>query len=170
MGAQKNPGIKQQWQRRAQSSPHLHIFRALSRNLHRHPSATQGHLHTIYSILNLGQPRTLPALTSIINCTLLTVRYTPILSKCPNHLKILRSSLLDTLSTAALLHTYTSSFKTLSIRVTATKLLAAHLSQLPLAQCTIIISTIIDFSINCLLTNSNCALQLSHPNNVNSFD
>ena len=32
-----------------QGSPLLHKFRALSRSLHRHPSAAQGHLHAIHS-------------------------------------------------------------------------------------------------------------------------
>ena len=50
----KYKGTKQKWPREIQpykmnqGSPLLPIFRALSRSLHRHPSAAQGHLHTIH--------------------------------------------------------------------------------------------------------------------------
>ena len=54
---------------------------------------------------NLGLPRTRPPLTSPIN-TLLDIRYSSILSTCPNHLHTLRSALLaNSLSIPALLHT-----------------------------------------------------------------
>ena len=65
--------------------PLLAIFRLLLRNLHRHPSAAQGSRGTFTpSILhNLGLPRTLPSLSSVIN-THLAMRYSFILSMCPN--------------------------------------------------------------------------------------
>ena len=65
-----------------QVNPLLLVLSALSRSLHRHPSASQGHLYTIQP--NLGLPRTRPPLTSTIN-TLLVIRYSSILSKCSNH-------------------------------------------------------------------------------------
>ena len=62
---------------------------------------------------NLGLPRTRLTLTSAIN-TLLAIRYSSILSICPNHLNTLWSALLaHSLSIPALLRT--SSFLTLSI-------------------------------------------------------
>ena len=67
-----------------------------------------------------GLPRTRPALTSTIN-TLLTIRYSSILSTCPNHLNTLWSALLaNSLSIKALL--CTSSFLTLSFHDSPIKL------------------------------------------------
>ena len=63
-----------------QVTPLFPIFRALSRNLHRHsllPKAT----FTQSIQPNLGLPRTRPSLTSAIN-TLLAIRYSSILSIC----------------------------------------------------------------------------------------
>ena len=57
------------------------------------------------SSLNLGLPRTRPPLASAIN-TLLAIRYSSILSTCPNHLNTLWSALLaNYLSIPALLRT-----------------------------------------------------------------
>ena len=76
---------------------------------------------------NLGLPRTSPPLTSAIN-TLLAIRYSSILSTCPNHLNTLWSALLaNSLSIPALQRT--SSFLTLSIRETPTKLLKDFISR-----------------------------------------
>ena len=76
---------------------------------------------------NLCLPRTRPPLTSSINA-LLAIRYSSILSTCPNHLNTLWSALLaNSLSIQALLRT--SSFLTISIRDTPTKLLKHFISR-----------------------------------------
>ena len=76
---------------------------------------------------NLGLPRTRPPKTSATN-TILAIRYSSILSTCPNHLNTLWSVLLaNSLSVPALLRT--SSFLTLSIRDTPTKLLKHFISR-----------------------------------------
>ena len=73
---------------------------------------------------NLGLPRTRPPLTSAIN-TLLAIRYSFILSTCPNHLNTLWSALLaNSFSIPALLRT-----SILSIRDTPTKLLKHFISR-----------------------------------------
>ena len=119
-----------------QGSPLFPIFRALTLSLHRHSSVALGltsvslvpSLHLLLSSTylypplppltspytyiqpHLGLSRTLHPLTSGIN-TLLAVRYSSILSTCPNHLSTLRSALLaNSLSIPALLRT--SSFLT----------------------------------------------------------
>ena len=76
---------------------------------------------------NLGLPRTRPLPTSAIN-TIWAVRYSSILSKCPNYLNTHWSALLaDSCSIPALLHT--SSFLSLFIRDTQTKHLKHYISQ-----------------------------------------
>ena len=76
---------------------------------------------------NLGLPPTRSPLISAIN-TLLAIRYSSILSTCPNHLNTLWSALLaNFLSIPALLGT--SSFLTLSIVDTPTKLLKHFISR-----------------------------------------
>ena len=72
------------------------------------------------SNLTLVYPHTCPPLTSTIN-TLLAIRYSSILSTCPNNLIYVLwcTQLTNSLSTPALLHT--SSFITLSICDTPTK-------------------------------------------------
>ena len=62
----------------------------------------------------VGLPRTRPPLTSAIN-TLLAIRYSSILSTCPNHLNTLWSALLA--NSLSIQLSYASSFLTLSIRV-----------------------------------------------------
>ena len=69
-----------------QGSPLFRIFRALSRNLLRHPLLPKATFTTSIQP-NLGLPRTRPPLTSSIN-TLLALRYSSILSTSPNHLNI----------------------------------------------------------------------------------
>ena len=70
---------------------------------------------------NLGLPSTRPSLTSAIN-TLIAIRCSSILSTCPNHFNTLWSALLaNSLFIQSLLRT--SSFLTLSVRHTPTKLL-----------------------------------------------
>ena len=76
---------------------------------------------------NLGLPRTRPPLTSAIN-THLAIRYSSIVSTCPNHLNTHWSALLaNSLYVPALLRT--SSFLTLSIRDTPRKLLVHLISR-----------------------------------------
>ena len=79
---------------------------------------------------NLGLPRTRLPLTSPIN-TLRAIGFSSILSTCPNHFNTLWSALLpylpNSLSIPALLRT--SSFLTLSIRDTPTKLLNHFISR-----------------------------------------
>ena len=76
---------------------------------------------------NLGLPLTHPLLTSAIS-TLLAIRYSSILSTCRNHLNTLWSALLaHSLSIPALQRT--SSFLTLPIRDTPTKLLKHFISR-----------------------------------------
>ena len=78
---------------------------------------------------NLGLPRTRPSLTSEIN-TVLAIRYSSILSTCPNHLYTLWSTLLgNSLSIPALLSPTYLSFLTLFIRDTPTKLLKHFISR-----------------------------------------
>ena len=80
---------------------------------------------------NLGLPRTRPPLTSAIN-TFLAIRNSFIIYTCPNHLNTLRSALLaNSLSLPA--HLRTSSFLTLSIRDTPTKLLKHFISKTSLS-------------------------------------
>ena len=75
----------------------------------------------------LGLKCTRPPLTSAIN-TLLAIQYSSILSTCPHHLNTLWSALLTySLSIPALLRT--SSFLTLFIRGTPTKLLKHFISR-----------------------------------------
>ena len=117
-GPSKIGCVKLKHEHMHQGSPLLLIFLAfilpnllsqprlqhLSRNLHRHPSAAQGHLHGIYSRppsrhlfkatftasiqpkLDVPGPR--KPLTSAINI-LLAIRYSSILSTFPNHLNTL---------------------------------------------------------------------------------
>ena len=76
---------------------------------------------------NLGLHHTSPTLTSAIN-TLMAIRYSSVLSTCPNHLNTLWSALLaKSLSIPA--HLRTSSYLTLSIRDTPTKLLKHFISR-----------------------------------------
>ena len=75
-----------------QGHPLFHIYLALSQSLHRHSSGAQGHLYNIHPP-NLGLPRTRPPLTTASN-TVVAVRYSSILSTCPNHLNTLWSALL----------------------------------------------------------------------------
>ena len=109
-------------------SPLYHILRTLLHSSHRHQSATQGHIHTIHWIKSLStsqQPSTcfrnkLPSSNPL-----------QIQSRCvfktSNHRNTLWSTLLaNSLSIPALLRT--SSFLTLSIRVTYTKLLKHFMS------------------------------------------
>ena len=89
-------------------------------------TVAHSHLDTV-DHPNLGLPRTSHSLTSAIN-TLLAIRNSSILSTCPNHHNILCSALLaNSLSIPALLRT--SSFLTLSIRDTPTKLLKHFISR-----------------------------------------
>ena len=75
---------------------------------------------------NLGLPRTRPPLNSAINI-LLAIRYSSIISTCPNHLITLWSAqLANSLSIPALVRT--SSFLTLFIPDTRTKLLNHFIS------------------------------------------
>ena len=93
-----------------QGSPRFPVFRAAYKVIPRLPNAT----FTPSIQANLGLPRTNPPLTSAIN-TFLAIRYSSILSTCPNHLNPLWSALLaNSLSIPALLHT--SSFLTLHSR------------------------------------------------------
>ena len=76
---------------------------------------------------NLSLPRTCPPLSLAIN-TLLALQYSSILFTCPHHLNILLSALFaNSLSIPALL--CTSTFLTLSIRNTPTKLLKQFISR-----------------------------------------
>ena len=92
-------------------SPLFLIFCTLTRSLPRHSSVAQLATFTPSIQDNLGLPCTRRPLTPAIN-TLLTIRYSSILSTCPNHLNTLRSSLLaNYISIPTLLRIY--SFLTL---------------------------------------------------------
>ena len=100
-----------------QVSPLFAIFRAASTVIPLLPMATL----TPSIQPNLGHPRTRPTLTSAINA-LPAIRYASIHSTCSNHLNTLWSALpASSLSIPALLRT--SSFLTLSIHDTKTKLI-----------------------------------------------
>ena len=107
-----------------------------------HSFLSFGHCRAAYTVILLlpkatftpsiqpmfGLPRTRPPLTSAIN-TLLAIRYSSILSTCPNHLNTLWSALLaNYFSIPALIRT--STFPTLSIRDTHTKLLKHFISRI----------------------------------------
>ena len=98
----------------------------MTRSLHRHSFVVQGHLHTVHPAYPQS-PSYPPPLTSA-NITLLAIRYSSILSTCPNHLNTLWTALLaNSLSILAVLRT--SSFLTLSIRDTPTKFLKHFISR-----------------------------------------
>ena len=119
-GPSKNGGVKLIQLHMYQGSPLFSIFHALSRASTVIPLLPMANF-TPSIKPNLGLPSTCLPLTSAIN-TFLVIRYSSILSTCPNHLNSLCSALLaNSLSIPALLRT--SSFLTLSIRDTPTKLL-----------------------------------------------
>ena len=84
-----------------QGSPLFPIFRSLLSSLHHHSSLAQGHLHTIHP--TEYRSTSYPSSTSAI-ITLLAVRYSSILSTCPNHLNTLWSALLRTSTLLTVMH------------------------------------------------------------------
>ena len=107
-----------------QGPPLFPIFRVLSRSLHSHSSKAN---FTQSIQPNLGLPHTRLLLASAIN-TLLAMKYSSILSTCPNHLNTLLSAqLANSLSISAILHI--SSFLTLYICDSPTKLVKHFISR-----------------------------------------
>ena len=133
-GGPKEHRAKQNWQCETHSCSYictraLHAFRCLA---HCRAASTVTPLlpkATTPSIQpNLGLPCTRPPLTSAIN-TLLAIRYSSILSRCPNHLNTHWSAILaNPVSIPALLRT--SSFLSLSILDTPTKHLKYFISRI----------------------------------------
>ena len=103
-GASKNFHVKLNHLHMHQGSPLLPLFRALSRSIHRHPSADKA-TFTPSIKPNLRVPRVRPQLTSH---SILAIRYSSILSMCLNHFNTLWSAV-QGLGCTRQLHFYASS-------------------------------------------------------------